>query len=118
KLSGHKIGLSGQLANNPDIYVPVAVDGQSSKNTLLTLRASVDVNKVEWRYAEADGGECAKPGPWQEVHQPRGFRSGDAIEIELPAGPFGQLCVEVAANARNSGNWLKRRLHVQLGNAR
>ena len=116
KLSGRKIGLSGRLADHPDVYVPLAVDTQYSKDTLLTLRASLDVGKVMWRYAEMDKGACFKLGAWQEVDHPRGFRSGDAIEIQLPNDHFSQLCVEVAAEPRNSGNWLKRLLHVQLGN--
>jgi len=118
KLSARKIGLSGCLADHPNIYVPLAVDTQYAKDTLLTLRASVDVDKVMWRYAEMDNGVCLKLGTWQEIKHARGFRSGDAIEIQLPKNKFSQLCVEVAAEPRNSGNWLKRLVHVQLGNAK
>ena len=116
RLSGSKIGLFGRLANDPNIYVPLTVGATGSREILLTLRASVDVDKVEWRYAEGHGSVCSKLGSWQEIHHPRGFRSGQAIEVGLPTVKSRQLCVEVAASRKSRGDWLKQMLHVQIGN--
>jgi len=118
KIRGSKIGLYGQLAEDPEVYVPLAIDDQVTGDIVLTLRASIDIANVSWRSADFRKGRCTKPNAWQDLSSPRGFRGGQGIDISLPSGKNRQLCVEVAAKPKKSSDWLKKAIRVQLGSAK
>jgi len=116
-VKGRKIGLYGRLTEHPEVYVPLAIDNQITGDIVLTLRASIDIATVSWRYAPVTKDNCTMPKKWQKLNSPRGFRGGGAIDINLPADKTRQICVEIAAKPERSSDWLKKTIRVQLGSA-
>lgn len=119
QLYAAQIGVYGWLGDNKEeVYVPVSAVGQSvgasQDNVIrLILRASDDVDRVQWRYAEAVNGSCETlPADYLKLPQSSYF-SGQPITIELPATGSRELCVDVAASS--SSGWLKRLVRVRVG---
>ncbi len=120
KLYASQIGVYGWLGagNREEAYVPVSAVGQSlgSPNDAvirLILRATENVERVQWRYADAVDGVCeALPSNYIRHPQPSYF-SGQPITIELPSSRSRELCVDVAASSRSG--WLKRLVRVRVG---
>lgn len=112
-IQARHLGLVGQLAD--DLFVPLSVNTtQASDTAQLSLRSSVDVIKAQWRYAEVKQEDCSHWADWQDLQPRYGklFRSGRAINIDLPSAKTAQICLEVAAQPRN-GEWLKQLLRIQ-----
>jgi len=119
QLYAAQIGVYGWLvSNNEEVYVPVSAVGKSvgapnDRVIRLILRASDDVEKVQWRYAEAVNGSCETlPSDYLKLPQSSYF-SGQPITIELPATGSRELCVDVAASSPSG--WLKRLARVRVG---
>ncbi len=123
KIQARSLGLFGRLAHSSKVFVPLQVqrDGELQKpvsQTLtLSLRSSVDVEQLRWRYASVRANNCHTWHDWIEVSPPYGrrFRSGRAMNLTLPSMKGQQMCVEVAAQSRNE-EWLKQLLRIQLNN--
>ncbi len=120
KLYASQIGVYGWIgaSNGEETYVPVSAVGQSlgSHNDAvirLILRATENVEKVQWRYADAVGGACETlPSNYARLSQSSYF-SGQPITIELPSSGSRELCVDVAASSPSG--WLKRLVRVRVG---
>lgn len=120
QLYAAQIGVYGWLGNNnrEEVYVPVSAVGQSvgasnDRAIRLLLRAADDVERVQWRYAEAVDGSCETlPSAYLKLPQASYF-SGQAIVIDLPSSGSRELCVDVAASS--SSGWLKRLVRVRVG---
>ncbi len=120
KIQARNLGLVGRLSDAESILVPLSVNSVDQAVAVqpaqLSLRSSVDVDKVQWRYAEVDSDNCGNWSDWQAVQPKYGkvFRSGRPISLTLPSLPSAQLCVEVAAQP-STGEWLKQLLRIQVG---
>ena len=119
RLYAAQIGVYGWLGNNrEEVYVPVSAVGQSigasnDRAIRLVLRASDDVERVQWRYAEAVDGSCeALPSAYLKLPQASYF-SGQPIIIDVPSSGSRELCVDVAASSPSG--WLKRLVRVRVG---
>lgn len=120
QLYAAQIGVYGWLGkdNREEVLVPVSAFGQSvgaakDSTIRLLLRASDDVDRVQWRSAEAVDGAC-ETLPSEYVRLPQSsFFSGQPITIDLPSNGSRELCVDVAASS--SSGWLKRLVRVRVG---
>ena len=119
KLSSKDIGIFGWLDNGQEkSYVPVVVASQLKPakpdgKIRLYLRASVDVINVQWRSADVVNGNCADMSKIAYNNLSKAsYRTGEAIEIILPASATGEICVEAAAQDKNDAKWLKQPARV------
>lgn len=119
KLSSKDIGIFGWMENGQEkLYVPVAAlstlnPPEQDGKIRLYLRSSVDVRSVQWRAADLVNGSCGEMSAYNKLPKSL-YRTGEAIEIVLPASAAGALCVEVAAQDPNSSEWLKRLARVMV----
>jgi hypothetical protein len=118
KLNATNVGIFGRLQGNPDIYVPLRLQHpdalQEPEDTpQLILRATENLSSVNWRYAEANNGQCGKMRHWLTLDAPRGFRSGQPISVPLPEVDSPQLCIEVVAQPRFGKDWLQQLWRIQ-----
>ncbi len=119
QLRPYQIGLYGWLnakGASETMYVPlstVAARGGAAEDQHLrvTLRATTDVAAVQWRLGRVVRGDCADLAKGYTPLTPAAYYSGQAMTIILPDHLRGEICLEVAAQARGE-RWLKRLLHL------
>ncbi len=125
KLTADRIGVFGWTGDQGDKeFIPVRVrqiapsedrTDRERDGATLVVRSSVDVESFLWRRAERDSDRCLAFGGWQKILQaPR--HAGAPVVIQLPEGePSAEgLCVEVAAQERQSDDWLKLSLRIRM----
>lgn len=118
--------LAWMIVENDDgsstVLVPVLataaeVDDPLDAPLSLYVRASVDVEAVQWRMSERSEDTCGVMGSWMTV--PRSsYLAGNPIRIELPIFETDQICVEVAARNQVTGDWLKQLVVLIVGSTK
>lgn len=114
-----QIGLFGQLADDKDSYVPLAVTGAAAAPAAplnLILRSSVDVSIVKWRQNAMRGTQCdLSQSEWQSITPDFGgrFFAGQPIALSLPQQQ-NNFCIEFAAQNADFADWLKLLLKIRM----
>ena len=120
ELTHKKIGVFGWTGSESEkTYVPLTV-----KSTLLTtpedstvyvyLRASVNVMKVRWRFADAlASGNCGKAEKW-EYSRRNEYSSGDRIVIKVPVSYKEMVCIDVRADLIKGNDTLSHEAKILL----
>lgn len=119
RLRPDSVGLLGMIGDNSEIYVPLSLYSRPARNAPLnlTLRASVDVDAVQWRTGDLLGFQCgnmAKNG-WRTI-KPHGgdrFYSGEPIRFN-PGTRKTDFCIEFAAQTSGSGSRLQQLVKVRI----
>lgn len=121
KLSYKKIGVFGWIKKDNNLtYVPVSAKAKMKSvpqktDIVLYLRASVDSEKIIWRFSDVVDGDCSKLSEWKKsTHRPY-YRLGQPIPILLPKSRTGELCVEVSAKERESNRELHKIARIIVG---
>jgi len=118
KLLPSQIGVFGWLRETEIIYIPVLalMLGELTPAELpvqVSLRPSIDVEDLQWRYCEVKNGSRSDLTNWMSV-DPSAYLAWKPIRIVLPPSATGKLYVEVAARDQKTGRWLKKTLRVMV----
>lgn len=121
RLTAQRLGVYGWVGSKNDkTFVPLRITQKDSsksirsqENTYLTLRPSVDVDAVLWRYSTVKNNRCSRFVEWQE-HNTAPVHAGWPVTITLPelSGKKGDLCLEIAAKEKNNDEWLKLQIRI------
>lgn len=90
----------------------VSSSATSSLPVNLIIRPSFDVEAIKWRAGPFVNGSCAQLGVWKDAPRTEAL-AGQPVGIKL-AGLAGQICVEIAARAKNREDWATLPLKLQL----
>jgi hypothetical protein len=116
-LSASQLGVYGWKNDGAaQVFMPVAVSTYGtapslSKDVLLTVRPSFDVQTLKWRWSSVVGAACAAPGPWQNGTD-QTIDGGQTVTIRLPPSP-GRHCIEFAAQGSTT-DWLTTHFEVEV----
>jgi len=118
-LNSKDIGIFGWIGpENKKTFVPLKVTQRNispqtqagqEQTVFLTVRPSVDVESIYWRWSQVKDQECHF-GKWQNLSETP-VNAGRRVPIALP-GQEGELCVEVKAKAKDIDLWLP--LNIRL----
>jgi hypothetical protein len=99
------------------VYVPVRVWPESSGEgapdagrPILGLRAATELARVMWREQGADG----PLGDWAVLAEGPLF-AGDVVRLDVPDGAAPTARLELAAEQRATGRWLRREVQIWRG---
>lgn len=118
KLSAKTINVFGWIEQeNEIVYVPVSAKAKidsaiyNEEEINLYLRASLNMQKVLWRFYEVIDGVPSQLSPWKQDTESF-YRFGEPIRITLPSSSTGEIYVEVAGVEEGRTHWISKRVRV------